>query len=151
MEYYIKTVCTKTYFFSITTLPCDDKSIIHLNKRKKILRDALKWGEIDIRSSTGSIVISIDFSYFHHQDASWGFLSCRLFSRVPVFWWLSYLLPKTAMEILRKYKRQKDENSAGRVYIHWFWTSGFLNSNLMSSQRTIFNWLRDQTIKLVSI
>ena len=62
-----------------------------------------------------------------------------------------YLLPKTAMEILRKYKRRKDENSTGRVHFHWLRTSVFPNSNLMSSQMPIFNWFRDQTIKLLSI
>ena len=42
-------------------------SMIRLNKRKEIYEsklifvDALNWGEIDNRSSTGSIVISIDF------------------------------------------------------------------------------------------
>ena len=40
------------------------------------------------------------------------------------------------MEILWKYKR-KGEDSAGRVYFHWFCTSVFPNSNLMSSQRPI--------------
>ena len=55
------------------------------------------------------------------------------------------------MEILRKYKRRKHENSAGKVYFHWFCTSVFPTSNLMSSQRPIFNWLTDQTIKLLSI
>ena len=53
------------------------------------------------------------------------------------------------MEILRKHKQPKDEDSAGRVYFHWFCTSVFPNINLMSSQRAIFNWLRERkTIKL---
>ena len=56
-----------------------------------------------------------------------------------VFSWLSYLLPKTAIEILRKYKQRKGEDSAGRVYFHWFCAFVFPNSNLISSQRPIFN------------
>jgi len=55
------------------------------------------------------------------------------------------------MEVLRKYKQRKGEDSAGKVYFHWFCTSVFPNSNLMSSQGPIFNWLSDQTIKLFSI
>ena len=54
MEYYVKTIWTKT------TLPCDchDKFCDSCKQKKK---DPLKRGEIDIRSSTGLIVISIDF------------------------------------------------------------------------------------------
>ena len=69
--------------------------------------------------------------------ADGGFLSCQLY--FVVFSWLSYLLPKTALEILRKYKRRKGEDSAGRVYFHCFCTSVFPNSNLTSSQRPILH------------
>ena len=48
------------------------------------------------------------------------------------------------MEILWKYKRRKGEDSSGRVYFHWFCTSVFPNSKLMTSQRPIFNWFRDK-------
>ena len=37
------------------------------------------------------------------------------------------------------------------VYFHSFCTSVLPTSNLMSSQRPIFNWLTDQTIQLLSI
>ena len=87
--------------------------------KRIFLYNSLKWGEIDIHSSTGSIVISIDFfSYFHHPGASWGFLSCSLYFLV--FSWLLYQLPKTAIEILRKYKQRKGEDSDSKVYFHWF-------------------------------
>ena len=69
--------------------------------------------------------------------ADGGLLSCQLY--FVVFSWLSYLLPKTALEILRKYKRRKGEDSAGRVYFRCFCTSVFPNSNLTSSQRPILH------------
>ena len=62
MEYYVKTICTKTYLFVqqhyLVTVMIS--SMIHLNKRKKdykVLESEVKL----IYSSTGSIVISIDF------------------------------------------------------------------------------------------
>ena len=144
MEYYIKTICTKTYLFVqqhyLATVMIS--SLIHLNIRKKITRSfKVRWNWY---TQSHSI-----FSFFYHPGDSWGFLSCRLYSLV--FSWLSYLLPKTAVEILRKYKQRIGEDSASRVYVHWFCTSVFPNSNLTSSQRPIFNCLRDQTINLLSI
>ena len=47
---------------------------------------------------------------------------------------------KTAMEILRKYKWRKGEDSPGWVYFHWFCTSVFPNSNLTSLQCRRFWW-----------
>ena len=153
MEYYIKTICTKTYFFvqqhCLVTVMIS--SMIHLNKRKKIT------GYFKVRWNWYTQFHRLDshfnrfFSYFHRPVASWCFLSCHLYFLV--FLWLSYTLPKTAMEILWKYKRRKNEISTGRVYwyFHWFCTSVFPKSNLMSSQMPIFDWLRDQTIKLISI
>ena len=78
-------------------------------------------------------------------------VSCPLY--LLVFSWLPYmyLFPKTAMKIPQKCSRWKDENCSVRVYYHWFCTSVFPTSNLMSSQRPIFNWLTGQTIKLLSI
>ena len=57
------------------------------------------------------------FSYSQYP-ASTGFLPCPLYFLV--FSGLPYLFPKTAMKILRKYSRRKDENSAGRVTIIGF-------------------------------
>ena len=151
MEYYIKTICTKTYLFVqqhyLVTVMIS--SLIHLNKRKKITRCfKVRWNWYTQFHRLDSHFNRF-FSYFYHPGASWGFLSCRLYSLV--FSWLSCMLPKRATEILRKYKRRMGEDSASRVHFHCFWTSVFPNSNLMSSQRPIFNWLRDQTINLLSI
>ena len=41
MEYYVKTMCTKTYNFCTTTLPCDCH-VKSFKQQKKRLRDALK-------------------------------------------------------------------------------------------------------------
>ena len=122
-------------------------SMTHLNKKR--LQDVLKRGKIDIHSSTGLIVISIDFFLLS---------SPRCYLRFLI---LSFVFPGLFMAVVsvaldshgntRNYKRRKGEDSACRVYFHWFCTSVFPNSNLMSSQRPIFNWLRDQTINLLSI
>ena len=148
MEYYVKTICTKTYLFVQQRYLGSFmiSSMIHLNKRKKITRCfKVRWNWcIQFHRFDSHFN-----QFFPHPGASWGFLSCRLYFLV--FSWLSYLLPKTSMEILRKYKRRKGEDSAGRLFFHWFCTFVFPNSNLTSTQRLIFNWLRDQTINLLSI
>jgi len=108
--------------------------MIHLYKRKKITRCfKVRWNW---------------FTQFHRLDShfNWFFFllsSCSLYFLV--FSWLSYLLPKTAMEILWKYKWQKGEDFAGWVYFYWFCTSVFPNGNLMSSQRPIsIGWEKKQ-------
>ena len=45
MEYYVKTICTKTYLFFVQQhylVTVMLNSMTHLNKKKKRLRDALK-------------------------------------------------------------------------------------------------------------
>ena len=150
MEYYIETICTKTYLFVqqhyLATVMIS--SLIHLKKRKKITRCfKVRWNWYTQFYRFDSH-FNWFFSLFHHPVASWGFLSSCLYFLV--FSWLSYLFPKTSMEMLRKYKQRKGEDSAGRVYFHWFCTSVFPNSNLPSSKRPIFNWLRAQTVNLLS-
>ena len=139
---YIKTICTKSYLFVqqhyVTVMR---SSLVHLNKRKKITRCfKVRWNWYTQFHRLDTKPFQSIFSFVYHPGASWGSLSCRLYFLI--FSWLSYLLPKTAMEILRKYKRQIGEDSAGRVFFHWFCTSVFPTSNLTSSQRPIFkgNW-----------
>ena len=137
MEYYVKTICTKTYLFVqqhyfVTVMI---SSMIQLSKIKMITR------RFKVRWNWCTRFCRLD-SHFNHffptfitqvlAEVSYPVV-CMVLS------WLSYLLPETAMEILRKYKRRKGEDSAGRVYFHWFCTSVFPNSNLTSSQRPIFN------------
>jgi len=78
-----------------------------------------------VRSFTGSIVHSIDF--FLLSLLCWQ----RLFYLVLCISWSFHgclICCLRAMKMLWKYKRQKDENSAGRVYFHWFCTSVFPTS-----------------------
>ena len=91
MEYYIKTICFKTYFFvqqhCLVTVMIS--SMIHLNKRKKITRCfKVRWNWYT-RSSTGSILISINFflTFITQLLAevsylvvciSWSFHGCRI-------------------------------------------------------------------------
>ena len=139
MEYYIKTICTKTYFFvqqhCLVTVMIS--SMIHLNKRKKITRCfKVRWNW---------------YTQFHSLDSHFNRYFPTFITQVLAE--VSYLVvciywsfhgccicclrqPWNYHEIC---KRRRDENSAGRVYFHRFCISVFPNSNLMSSQRPIFH------------
>ena len=135
MEYYVKPICTKTYFF---TSPCDCHNKFYDSftpKKKRCFTVRWNWYTQFHRLDSHFKRFFLDF---HHPGASWGFLSCGLYFLV--FPWLSYLLPKTTMEILWKYKINGEKVMTllvGYTFIG-FCTSVFPNKNLMPSQRPIF-------------
>ena len=103
------------------------------------------------RSTNESAPIALFFPTLNTLLAEVSYLALCIF---PVFSWLPYLFPKTAMKVLRKIqpvKRCRRTLLAGYSIIGFAVTSVFPTSNIMSSQRSIFNWLTEQTIKLLSI
>ena len=144
MGYYIKTICTKAYFFvqqhCLVTVMIN--SVIHLNKGKKnIMRCfTVRW-KWYINSHfyqffpTSITQVLAEVSYL--VVCIWSIQGCRICCLGQP--WKYYQ------------NTNGEKNSAGRVYFHWFCTSVFPNSSLMSSQMAMFNWMRDQIIKLLSI
>ena len=152
-NFFMCIISTKTYFFVhqhyLVTVVIS--SMIHWNKRKKITRCfKVRWNW---------------YTQFHSFDSHFNWFFPTFISQVLAV--VSYLVVCISWSFhgccicccLRQpwkyYENTNDEikgeDSACRVYFHWSCTSVFPNNNLMSSQRPIFNWLREQTIKLLSI
>ena len=151
MEYYIKTICTKTYLFVqqhyLVTVMIS--SLIHLNKRKKITRCfKVRWNW---------------YTQFHRLDGHFNrffpsFITQVLaevsYVLVCIFWSFHGCRTCCLRQPWKYYKNTNGEKvrtlQAGYTFIGFALV--FPNSNLTSSQRPIFSWLRDQTIiNLLSI
>ena len=151
MEYYIKIICTKNIFFCTTTLPCDyhDKFYDSFKQKKKdyeMLKVEWNWymqfhrlhsHSQQIFFATSLTQVTAEVSYLV-VCISWSIRGCRIFClRQP---WKYY------------------ENTNGekmRTLLAGYSFIGFAHLCFQrvtsSSQMPIFNWSRDQTIKLLSI